>query len=227
MLRDARGIAGLRPDIGRIELGAQAYATSARLNGKPSTGIGVQLSPNGNALATAEAVRTKMAELERFFPEGVNWSIPYDSSRFVKISIQQVAITLAEAIDPEPRRHLRGVWNLLYTGPGDCDALCKERLVDLRQMRLTFGKDAPRLQLVYLADSGDVDNAYMATEHPVMFVVPATQSVEQLSALKDYAAGDVYLVDPQGNVILRYPRNMTVAEIRDDIKKLLKLSQIG
>lgn len=85
-------------DVARIELGAQAYATSARLNGKPSTGIGVQLSPSGNALATAEAVRTKMAELERFFPEGVNWSIPYDSSRFVKISIQQVAITLAEAV---------------------------------------------------------------------------------------------------------------------------------
>jgi multidrug efflux pump len=85
-------------DVARIELGAQAYATSARLNGKPSTGIGVQLSPSGNALATAEAVRNKMAELERFFPEGVNWAIPYDSSRFVKISIQQVALTLAEAV---------------------------------------------------------------------------------------------------------------------------------
>ena len=136
-------------------------------------------------------------------------------------------ITLAEANDPEPRKHLRGVWNVLYTGPGNCDALCKERLVDLRQMRLTFGKDAPRLQLVYLADSGSVDAAYMCIEHPVMFVVPETQSAEQLSAIEDYAAGDVYLVDPQGNVILRYPREMTIAEIRDDIKKLLKLSQIG
>ncbi|MDR7149301.1 multidrug efflux pump [Hydrogenophaga palleronii] len=85
-------------DVARIELGAQAYATSARLNGKPSTGIGVQLSPSGNALATADAVRAKMTELEKFFPEGMSWSIPYDSSRFVKISIQQVAITLAEAV---------------------------------------------------------------------------------------------------------------------------------
>ncbi|MDM7943920.1 MAG: efflux RND transporter permease subunit [Hydrogenophaga sp.] len=85
-------------DVARIELGAQAYATSARLNGKPSTGIGVQLSPSGNALATADAVRTKMTELERFFPAGMTWAIPYDSSRFVKISIQQVAITLAEAM---------------------------------------------------------------------------------------------------------------------------------
>ncbi|MBQ0917188.1 efflux RND transporter permease subunit [Hydrogenophaga aromaticivorans] len=85
-------------DVARIELGAQAYATSARLNGTPSTGIGVQLSPSGNALATAEAVREKMAELEKFFPAGMTWAIPYDSSRFVKISIQQVAVTLAEAV---------------------------------------------------------------------------------------------------------------------------------
>jgi len=85
-------------DVARIELGAQAYATSARLNGKPSTGIGVQLSPSGNALATADAVRAKMTELERFFPAGMTWAIPYDSSRFVKISIEQVAITLAEAM---------------------------------------------------------------------------------------------------------------------------------
>ncbi len=85
-------------DVARIELGAQAYATSARLNGKTSTGIGVQLSPSGNALATADAVRAKLTELERFFPEGMSWAIPYDSSRFVKISIEQVAVTLLEAI---------------------------------------------------------------------------------------------------------------------------------
>ncbi len=85
-------------DVARIELGAQAYATSARLNGKPSTGIGVQLSPSGNALATAKAVRTKMQELERFFPRGMKWAIPYDSSRFVDISIRQVAETLVEAV---------------------------------------------------------------------------------------------------------------------------------
>jgi multidrug efflux pump len=85
-------------DVARIELGAQTYATTARLNGQPSTGIGVQLAPSGNALATADAVRAKMAELERFFPQGMTWAIPYDSSRFVKISIEKVVITLAEAV---------------------------------------------------------------------------------------------------------------------------------
>jgi len=85
-------------DVARIELGAQAYATSARLNGKPSTGIGVQLSPSGNALATAKAVRARMTELEKFFPKGMTWAIPYDSSRFIETSLRQVAETLLEAI---------------------------------------------------------------------------------------------------------------------------------
>ncbi|MDP1528056.1 efflux RND transporter permease subunit [Rhodoferax sp.] len=85
-------------DVARIELGAQSYATSARLNGKPSTGIGVQLSPSGNALATAKAVRARMAELEKFFPKGMTWAIPYDSSRFIDTSLRQVATTLVEAI---------------------------------------------------------------------------------------------------------------------------------
>ena len=85
-------------DVARIELGAQTYATSARLNGKPSTGIGVQLTPSGNALEAANAVRAKMESLKAYFPPGVTYSIPFDSSGFVKISITQVAVTLAEAI---------------------------------------------------------------------------------------------------------------------------------
>ena len=85
-------------DVARVELNAQTFASSARLNGKPSTGIGVQLSPTGNALATADAVRKRMGELAPYFPPGMKWSIPYDSSRFVRISITQVGETLVEAI---------------------------------------------------------------------------------------------------------------------------------
>ena len=85
-------------DVARIELGAQTFATSARLNGKPAAGIGVQLAPSGNALAAAKAVRERLAELQPYFPKGVKWTIPYDASRFVKISIAQVAETLIEAV---------------------------------------------------------------------------------------------------------------------------------
>ena len=85
-------------DVARIEVGGQAYATSARLNGQPSTGIGIQLSPTGNALQTATAVRARMEELSKFFPQGVKYEIPYDTSRFVSISIEQVVHTLFEAV---------------------------------------------------------------------------------------------------------------------------------
>ncbi|MFZ3221272.1 MAG: efflux RND transporter permease subunit [Rhodoferax sp.] len=95
---NADGSAVRLKDVARIELGAQSFATAARLNGQPATGIGVQLAPSGNALAAAQAVRERMEQLQPYFPKGVKWSIPYDSSRFVKISISQVAETLVEAI---------------------------------------------------------------------------------------------------------------------------------
>jgi multidrug efflux pump len=85
-------------DVARIELGGQAYATTSRLNGVTATGIGIQLAPSGNALATAKAVRARMAELQKFMPEGVSYEVPYDSSKFVSISIEQVIHTLLEAI---------------------------------------------------------------------------------------------------------------------------------
>ncbi|MDB5825847.1 MAG: acriflavine resistance protein, partial [Variovorax sp.] len=85
-------------DVARIELGGQAYSTSARLNGQPAVGIGVQLAPSGNALQSAKAIRVKMEDLAKYFPPGVKWTIPYDSSRFVSISITEVVKTLLEAI---------------------------------------------------------------------------------------------------------------------------------
>ncbi|WLI87942.1 efflux RND transporter permease subunit [Massilia sp. R2A-15] len=85
-------------DVARIEIGGQNYSTSARLNGKPSTGIGIQLSPSGNALETATLVRKRMEELSKYFPPGMKWAIPFDSSKFIDISIKQVVETLVEAV---------------------------------------------------------------------------------------------------------------------------------
>ena len=85
-------------DVARVELGAQSYGTSARINGKPSTGIGIQLSPSGNALETARLVKEKMNDLSRYFPPGVQWQAPFDSSTFIEISIMQVVETLVEAV---------------------------------------------------------------------------------------------------------------------------------
>ncbi len=86
-------------DVARVELGAQSYGgRSTRLNGQPSVGIGVQLSPSANALQTADLVKKRLKELQPYFPAGVKASIPFDSSLFIDISISQVVETLVEAV---------------------------------------------------------------------------------------------------------------------------------
>jgi len=85
-------------DVARVEIGAQEYQYGTRLNGKPATAFSVQLAPGANAMETATLVRAKMQDLARYFPEGVKWDIPYDTSPFVKVSIQQVISTLFEAM---------------------------------------------------------------------------------------------------------------------------------
>ena len=95
---NADGSAVRLRDVARIELGAQGYGTFSRLNGQPSAGVGVQLSPSGNALATADAVKVRLEQLKAYFPPGMSYAVPYDSSKFVRISIKQVIATLAEAV---------------------------------------------------------------------------------------------------------------------------------
>jgi len=85
-------------DVARVDLGAENYGTKARVNGHLSSAVAIKLSPSANALNTAEAVRKKVAELSRFFPPGVRVDYPLDTSTFVRISIEEVLITLAEAI---------------------------------------------------------------------------------------------------------------------------------
>lgn len=85
-------------DVARIEIGAQDYSTIARYNGQPAAGIGVKLAAGANALKTATAVRATLAEMKRYFPAGVDVVIPYDTTPFVRISIEEVVKTLLEAI---------------------------------------------------------------------------------------------------------------------------------
>ncbi|HEY1718987.1 MAG TPA: efflux RND transporter permease subunit [Verrucomicrobiae bacterium] len=85
-------------DVAKIALGGQNYTIQARVNGVPAAAVGIKLTPTANALATADAVRAKVDQLSKFFPAGVKVNFPYDSSEFVRISIEQVVFTLLEAI---------------------------------------------------------------------------------------------------------------------------------
>ncbi|WP_458320365.1 efflux RND transporter permease subunit [Providencia sp. CRPN24742] len=85
-------------DLATVELGAENYSTIARFNGKPAAGIGIKLATGANALDTANNVRAALANMEPFFPEGLEIVYPYDTTPFVKISINEVVKTLVEAI---------------------------------------------------------------------------------------------------------------------------------
>ena len=84
-------------DVGRVELGAQTYSQIFSLDKKPATGIGVFQSPGANALEVQQAVKKKMAELARGFPQDVQFDIPFDTTKFVSASIHEVYKTLIEA----------------------------------------------------------------------------------------------------------------------------------
>jgi hydrophobe/amphiphile efflux-1 (HAE1) family protein len=85
-------------DVGRTELGTDVYDIEVTYNGKPSTALAVRQAAGANALDTANAVRAKMEELSRYFPAGMKVVYPYDTTPFVKVSIEEVVKTLFIAI---------------------------------------------------------------------------------------------------------------------------------
>ncbi|HEF4777277.1 TPA: efflux RND transporter permease BpeB [Burkholderia multivorans] len=85
-------------DVAQIGLGAENYNFDTKYNGQPSAALGIQLATNANALATAKAVRAKVDELSKYFPHGLVVKYPYDTTPFVKLSIEEVVKTLLEGI---------------------------------------------------------------------------------------------------------------------------------
>ncbi|NIY78445.1 efflux RND transporter permease subunit [Celeribacter sp. HF31] len=88
----------LLDDVARVEVGAENYMTIAEFNGKPASGMAIQLAPGANALDTSHRVREKIEDYAQYFPEGMTYVIPYDTTPFIEISIHEVQKTLIEAI---------------------------------------------------------------------------------------------------------------------------------
>ena len=85
-------------DVARVEIGAENYGTISRYNQQAASGMAISLASGANALDTAKAVEARVEELAEFFPEGIEYVIPYDTTPFVEISIEEVVKTLIEAI---------------------------------------------------------------------------------------------------------------------------------
>jgi hydrophobic/amphiphilic exporter-1 (mainly G- bacteria), HAE1 family len=84
-------------DVARVELGSQTYSQQCYLNGRPAAGIAIYQTPEANSLAVSKAVSAKMADLARRFPQDLRYGIPFDTTLFVKASINEVYTTLFEA----------------------------------------------------------------------------------------------------------------------------------
>ncbi|MDP9900891.1 efflux RND transporter permease subunit [Variovorax ginsengisoli] len=95
---DSAGATVRLRDVARVELGSESYNNVTRLNGHPASGIAVQLAPGANALSTANRVKSTVAQLQRNMPDGYKIAYPRDSTKFIRVSIEEVVKTLFEAI---------------------------------------------------------------------------------------------------------------------------------
>lgn len=123
---------------------------------------------------------------------------------------------------------LEGKWLFVTVDGAACDAYCEKKLWQIRQVRKTQGKYPERIERVWLVTGGGQPAAKLRTEYEGTWMVDAAGSVV-LDALP-YAGArtdHIYLVDPLGNLVLRYPRDADPSRIRKDLERLLKLSRIG
>jgi cytochrome oxidase Cu insertion factor (SCO1/SenC/PrrC family) len=133
---------------------------------------------------------------------------------------------------------IRDKWTLLLVGPSDCDAACARLLYDTRQVRTALGKNTPRVRRLYVAtDRMALESlqALQAREHPdlVLAVAEGAElyalerqfSIDGRSPLRN--AHDIYLLDPHGNWLMYYTPEHPAKDLLKDLKKLLRLSNIG
>ena len=125
---------------------------------------------------------------------------------------------------------LREKWSLVYVGDGACDADCREALVFARQTRLSLNQDMQRVERYFIATGACCDRAYLDATHPglKLIEVPEAAASPLVAAfpLRD-RMHSLFIVDPLGNLVMRYDVRQPPKGLLTDLRKLLKLSHIG
>ena len=123
---------------------------------------------------------------------------------------------------------LRGRWVLLQVDSGVCGEACRRKLVYMRQARLALGKDAERVERVWLLDDSAVPAPALLHEHEGLRAarVPSASLFRELR-LPENAAGSIFLIDPRGNLMLRFPGDPDARRMLRDLARLLRASRIG
>jgi hypothetical protein len=138
----------------------------------------------------------------------------------------------AAAFDTEtvPAQLFRQKWSLVYVGDGRCGDTCRHALYVMRQTRLSLNNEMTRVNRVFLATSGCCARDFLAHEHPGLLVLNATE-VSANALLDTFPAADreqsLFVVDPLGNLMMRFDLRQNPRGLLEDLKKLLSLSHIG
>lgn len=136
------------------------------------------------------------------------------------------AVTVAAA----PAELFHGKWSLVYVGDGRCDEACRKSLYVMRQTRLSLNNEMPRVERVFLATSGCCARDFLAAEYPGLLVLDATGAGASSllgSFPSDGRERSLFVVDPLGNLMMRYDVRQDPKGLLQDLKKLLSLSHIG
>ncbi len=133
-------------------------------------------------------------------------------------------------------KSLEGKWWLVYASPAKCQQTCHDILYNMRQIRTALGKDTQRLERLFLAHPNcpqSVCETYVSENYPDMQRVTLNaKDYESLlnqisnSTARDLA-GELYIIDPQGNIMMHYDADMEAKAILSDLKRLLRVSKIG
>jgi cytochrome oxidase Cu insertion factor (SCO1/SenC/PrrC family) len=123
---------------------------------------------------------------------------------------------------------LRGKWVMLVADTGDCDTLCREKLLKMRQIRLMQGKDMDRIERVWLVTDGVVPDQDLGALHRGTWLVdPRGSELTALLPAQDRPRAFIFVIDPLGNLMMRYPWDADPKGIKKDFERLLKVSRVG
>ncbi|MGH8738445.1 MAG: SCO family protein [Burkholderiales bacterium] len=123
---------------------------------------------------------------------------------------------------------LRGKWVMLQFDAADCDAYCERKLYFMRQLRVAQGKDRDRVERVWVLTGGGMPRRALLTAIDGTYVVRAADgAVAAAFASGGHTRDHIYLVDPLGNLMMRFPRDPDPSKMLKDLQRLLKISQIG
>ena len=135
------------------------------------------------------------------------------------------------ASDPAaPADDFRKKWTMVYIGAGNCDEPCRQALYVMRQTRLSLNNDMSRVERVFLTTGNCCAREFLAHEHPGLIVADATDA-QGARLLHEFPADgrpySLFIVDPLGNLMMSYDARQNPKGLLEDLKKLLRLSQIG